>query len=155
MTGYMRLAHTDLATWCRRRAWPSLLCALIALALTGCGIQLPVNIPGVPSDLGELTGLLEELGIPDLSALGNVPGLEALGAVQTPPGAIAFQGPVEFGLSAGQIIAGTDIRFVQAEAGADAAQFEIAGLRAPRRLGDSLDFDGSWPGTRGVSYQLR
>jgi hypothetical protein len=41
------------------------------------------------------------------------------------------------------------------EAGADAAQFEIAGMRAPRRLGDSLDFDGAWPGHNGVTYHLR
>jgi hypothetical protein len=117
--------------------------------------QLPVEIPGVPRDLGELQGLLGELGVPDLSELSNVPGLESLGTLQTPPGAIAFQGPLEMGLSAGQSVPGTDIRLVGAEAGADAAQFEIAGLRAPRRLGDSLDFDGAWPGIGGVSYQVR
>src|SRR5690606_29099291 len=39
--------------------------------------------------------------------------------------------------------------------GSDAAQFEIDGLRAPRRLGDSLDFDGAWPGVNGVTYHLR
>jgi hypothetical protein len=136
-----------------------LLIGMMALAVTGCGLSLPTRlpdtIPGVPTDWGDLGGILGELGIPDLSTLGNVPGLEALGALQTPPGAIAFQGPVEMGLSAGQTIPGTDIRFVQAEAGADAAQFEIAGLRAPRQLGDSLDFDGAWPGVSGVTYQLR
>jgi hypothetical protein len=58
-------------------------------------------------------------------------------------------------LTSGQRIAGTDIRLVSSEQGADAAQFEIAGLRAPRQLGDSLDYDGTWPGLGGVSYQLR
>jgi hypothetical protein len=78
-----------------------------------------------------------------------------LAGLQTPPGAIAFQGPLELALTAGQTIVGTDIRFVEAESGADAAQFEIAGLVAPRRIGDSLDFDGGWPGINGVSYNLR
>jgi hypothetical protein len=128
--------------------------------VSGCGLiplpgQLPVDIPGVPSDFGELQGLMSELGIPDLSTLSNVPGLEALGGLQAPPGGITFQGPLELGIAAGETIPGTDIRFVGAEAGADAAQFEIAGLHAPRRLGDSLDFDGAWPGIGGVTYHLR
>ena len=137
----------------------ALLTLIAALLMAGCGFsiptQLPVEIPGLPSDWGELQGLMGEWGIPDLSELGNVPGLESLGGLQTPPGAIAFQGPVEMALRAGEVIPGTDIRFVQAEAGGSAAQFEIAGLRAPRQLGDSLDFDGAWPGVGGVSYQLR
>jgi hypothetical protein len=68
---------------------------------------------------------------------------------------MAFQGPVEMALTTGQRIPGTDILFAGAAAGDDAAQFEIDGLRAPRRLGDSLDFDGAWPGVQGVSYHLR
>lgn len=156
MTVYTRLAHTKMILHRWRRV---LLALFAALLVAGCGFsiptKLPVEIPGIPSDWGELQGLMDEWGIPDLSELGNVPGLESLGGLQTPPGAIAFQGPVEMALSAGQTIPGTDIRFVQAEAGASAAQFEISGLRAPRQLGDSLDFDGAWPGVGGVSYQLR
>jgi hypothetical protein len=95
-----------------------------------------------------------ELGIPDLSTLGNVPGLDVLSSLQTPVGAIAFQGPVEMVLRAGQKIPGTDIAFVDL-ASADEARFEINGLAAPRRLGDSLDFDGTWPGISGVTYHLR
>lgn len=131
------------------------------LLVAGCGLplplpqQLPVEIPGVPTDWQELEGLLGEWGIPDLSELGNVPGLEALGRLQTPEGGIAFQGPLELGLTPGQAIPGTDIRFVAVESGADVAQFEIAGLHAPRRLGDSLDYDGEWPGASGVTYHLR
>jgi hypothetical protein len=134
---------------------------LVALMAAGCALplpiptELPVEIPGVPRDLSELEGLLGDLGIPDLSQLGNVPGLESLGGLQTPPGAITFQGPLDLPLAAGDTIPGTDIRFVGAESGADAAQFEIAGLRAPRRIGDSLDYDGAWPGTTGVTYHLR
>ena len=165
----MRLVRIKMTVWMQRCVMRQnlrlilrpLWVGLLTLMVAGCGIplpitgQLPVEIPGVPRDLGDLQGLLGDLGIPDLSTLANVPGLEALGAMQTPAGAIAFQGPLELGLSAGQTIPGTDIRFVQAETGADAAQFEIAGLRAPRQLGDSLDFDGAWPGISGVSYQLR
>lgn len=161
----MRLAHINVATEKSRRALHRILhgvlVGLITVMVAGCGIplpgggQLPVQIPGVPSDLGDLAGLMSELGIPDLSSLANVPGLEAFGGLQTPPGAISFQGPLEMSITAGQPIPATDIRLVEAESGADAAQFEIAGLRAPRRLGDSLDFDGVWPGISGVSYHLR
>lgn len=140
----------------------ALLC--MASMLAGCGLpvslptELPVDIPdipGIPSDLGDLQGLLGELGIPDLSDLANVPGLEALVGEETPPGGISFQGPLEMSLAAGQAIPGTDIRFVEAQEGADAAQFEIAGFRAPRHLGDSLDYDGAWPGISGVTYHVR
>ncbi|MCC6458536.1 MAG: hypothetical protein IT328_26545 [Caldilineaceae bacterium] len=133
----------------------------VALLLMGCGLplplptQLPIEIPGMPANWDDIQGLMGDLGLPDLSTLGNVPGLEALSGLQTPVGAIAFQGPVEMALATGQRIPGTDILFVGAAAGDDAAQFEINGLRAPRRLGDSLDFDGSWPGMSGVSYHLR
>jgi hypothetical protein len=136
---------------------------LLALLLTGCGgqlpiplpDQLPVDIPGIPTNWQELQGLMGDLGLPDLSQLGNVPGLESLGVLQTPPGAIAFQGPVEMGLVAGTKIPGTDLLFVGVTDGDAAAQFEIDSLRATRRVGDSLDFDGAWPGTSGITYQLR
>lgn len=160
MIDYMRLAHTNAGKW-RAGRQRTVVLLLLAVLVAGCSLpvpmptRLPVEIPGLPSDWGELQGLIEEFGIPDLSDLGNIPGLETLGGLQTPPGGIAFQGPLELSLSAGQTIPGTDIRFVQAESGGDAAQFEIAGLRAPRRMGDSLDFDGGWPGASGVSYHLR
>lgn len=161
---HTNLVHSSLVHFLRRVLRGGILglwTLSVALVLTGCSLpislptELPVEIPGVPRDLGELQGLLGDLGIPDLSSLSNVPGLEDFGGLQTPVGAIAFQGPVEMALTAGQTIPGTDIRFVSAESGADVAQFEIAGLRAPRRIGDSLDFDGAWPGTNGVTYHLR
>lgn len=133
----------------------------IALLLVGCSLplplptQMPVEIPGMPTNWEEIEGLMGDLGLPDLSAMEGVPGLDALSGLQTPAGAIAFQGPVEMALTPGQTIPGTDIRFVETESGGDAAQFEIAGMRAPRRVGDSLDFDGAWPGINGVTYHLR
>jgi hypothetical protein len=136
---------------------------LLALLLTGCGVQLPiplpeqlpVEMPGIPSNWQELQGMMGDLGLPDLSQLSNVPGLDALGVLQTPPGGIALQGPVEMGLEAGTRIPGTGILFVGVTDGNATAQFEIDSLRASRRVGDSLDFDGSWPGTSGMTYQLR
>jgi len=133
----------------------------MAFFVAACGMTLPFvghlpdTIPGVPSDLGDLQGLIGELGIPDISALANVPGLEALTGLETPIGAISFQGPIELGLATGESISGTDIHFVDSESGSRIAQFEIAGLRSPRQLGDSLDFDGTWPRTTGVTYHLR
>lgn len=165
MIGYMKLAPIKLARImriCRPTLHGLPLHAvalfLLALLLTGCGVPLPFplpeDVPGMPTNWDELQGLMGDLGLPDLGELGNVPGLEALGGLQTPPGAVAFQGPVEMGLVKGKKIPGTDILFVSVTDG-DAAQFEIDSLRATRRLGDSLDFDGAWPGSSGVTYQLR
>jgi hypothetical protein len=132
------------------------------MVMAGCTVTLPESVPqlpnlpsvpGLPADWGELQGMLGELGLPDLSRLGDVPGLEALASLAVPTGALAFQGPLELGLEPGQAIRGTDIRLVRG--GADGGEFEIAGLRAVRRLGDSLDFDGPWPGMQGVTYHLR
>lgn len=160
MTGFAKLVHIKMISR-KGHLLRVLVICLIAALLAGCSVPLPiptglpVEIPGVPRDLGQLEEMLGDLGIPDLSELANVPGLEALGGLQTPPGAISFQGPLEIRLRRGDVIPGTDIRFVEAEAGANAAQFEIANLRAPRRIGDSLDYDGTWRGVNGVTYHLR
>ena len=160
MSDYIKLAHTKLADF-QRHVLPMGVLLLLALSVAGCSLpfslpsELPVEIPGVPRDWGELQGLMDELGIPDLSELSNVPGLEDFGGLQTPAGAIAFQGPTEMALTVGLTIPGTDMRVMAAEPGADVIQVEIAGLRAPRRVGDSLDFDGAWPGINGVTYHLR
>jgi hypothetical protein len=162
MNDYIKLALTKRALprhSVRRVILRIGMACLVAVMVVGCALplpgELPVQIPGVPSEWSELQGLLGELGIPDLSDLTNVPGLEEFSPLQTPPGAIAFQGPLELALNTGESVPGTDLLFVGAEAGADAAHFEIAGMRAPRRLGDSLDFDGAWPGVSGVTYHVR
>lgn len=114
--------------------------------------QLP-QLPGIPTNLDQVQDLLSELGLPDLSALGNVPGLEALPALSAPPGALVLQGPLEVSLAAGETIAGTDIALIAP--GSEVARFRIAGFEAERRVADSLDFDGAWPGIEGVTYNLR
>ena len=149
----------------KRRGWRRTLAAALALllaAMLGCSVTLPESVPqmpnlpsvpGMPADWGELQGMLGELGLPDLSRLEGVPGVDALDSLAVPAGALAFQGPLELGLEPGEAIPGTDMRLTRG--GADGAEFEIAGMRAVRRLGDSLDFDGPWPGMSGVSYHLR
>lgn len=139
--------------------------ALVAVVvlLTACALpSLPQQLPGVPdlpslpalpSDLAQLGDLLGELGIPDLSQFGDVPGLEALPSLATPAGAIVLQGPLEVGLNAGDSIAGTDITLMAP--GTESARFRIAQFDATRRVADSLDFDGDWPGIDGVSYSVR
>jgi hypothetical protein len=159
MIGFMKSMLIDLGGW-KVRSSRVMVALWIALLLAGCALpvplptELPVEIPGMPANWDDLDGLMGELGIPDLSTLSNVPGLDVLSGLQTPAGAIAFQGPVEMVLQTGERIPGTDILFVGL-ASVDEARFEINGLAAPRRLGDSLDFDGAWPGLSGVTYHLR
>lgn len=127
------------------------------LALAGCLSPLPEelarNLPGLPTNLNEVQELMQQFGLPDLSTLGDVPGLDALAGLETPPGAIAFQGPVDVQLEPGQSVLASDIRLRRAAG--DVAEFEIAGLNAARRLGDSLDYDGAWPGAANIQYNMR
>lgn len=111
------------------------------------------QLPGIPESLRELPNLISELGLPDLSQIANLPQLEDLPLLQTPPGAIVYNGPTERSLSPGDRIPGTDIVLTAVtNAG---AEFQIAGMHSVRALGDSLDFDGDWPTAGGISYNVR
>jgi hypothetical protein len=111
------------------------------------------QLPGIPENLRDLPNLLTDLGLPDLSSVANLPGLDSLPALQTPPGAISFSGPTEWPLNIGDRIPGTDI--VLSGVSDAGAEFQIAGLRSVRGVGDSLDFDGDLTGISGVTYNLR
>ncbi|CAN5663129.1 hypothetical protein BH10CHL1_BH10CHL1_18340 [soil metagenome] len=139
---------------------------ILAMILAGCSREdlpalpkLPVaapdlsKLPGIPKALSELPGLLEELGLPDLSQIANLPKLEDLPGLQTPPGAQAFSGPMDRQIKIGERVPGTDI--VLTAINGESADFQIAGLHSPRTVGDSLDFDGPWPGLSGTTYALR
>jgi len=127
----------------------------LALLLTGCNLpglsDLPVEIPGNP----QLPNLdqLRDLGLPDLSSIPNLPQLADLPALNVGETVIVFAGPTERKIAVGERIPGTDIVLAALTDGG--AEFQIGGLRAPRALGDSLDFDGNWPGIGGVVYNLR
>lgn len=114
--------------------------------------QLP-ELPGIPESLRDLPDLLGQLGLPDLSDIPNLPQLEDLPGMQTPPGAIVYNGPTERRLNIGDQLPGTDI--VLTNVSADGAEFQIAGMRSVRAIGDSLDFDGVWPSANGLDYNLR
>jgi len=126
---------------------------LLVLVLTGCGSipGLPVEIPGNP----QLPSLdqLRDLGLPDLSSIPNLPQLGDLPALHAGDNAIVFAGPTERRIARGERIPGTDI--VLAAITDAGAEFQIGGQRALRAPGDSLDFDGNWPGIGGVVYNLR
>lgn len=141
----------------------------MAVILSGCGFgdlpevpkipempDLP-NIPGMPQSLDELSeqlpGILDELQLPDLSEIANLPDLTALPLTTTEPGAIVFQGPTEKQIRVGQRLPGTDIELVSVDD--QGANFRIAGFNARRSVGDSLDFDGGWPGVEGITYTVR
>ncbi|MBX3011826.1 MAG: hypothetical protein KF832_09990 [Caldilineaceae bacterium] len=114
--------------------------------------QLP-SLPGIPENLRDIPDLLGQLGLPDLSTIPNLPQLEDLPGLQTPAGAIVFNGPTERQINIGDQLPGTDIRLTNVSA--EGAEFQIAGMRSVRAVGDSLDFDGAWPGANGVDYNLR
>ncbi len=143
-----------------------LILALLMTFLAGCSREdlpslpkLPVtapklsDLPGIPKALSNLPGLLEELGLPDLSQIANLPKLEDLPGLQTPPGAQAFNGPMDRAIKIGERVPGTDL--VLTAINGENADFQIAGLHSVRTLGDSLDFDGAWPGLSGTTYSLR
>lgn len=111
------------------------------------------QLPGIPESLRDLPNLLTDLGLPDLSSIANLPGLESLPALETPPGAISFSGPTEWPLNIGDRIPGTDI--VLSGVSDAGAEFQITGMRSVRTMGDSLDFDGDLAGINGVTYNLR
>lgn len=135
---------------------------LITLSLNACSTpELPTmpdlsqfpQLPGIPESLRDIPDLLGQLGLPDLSSIPNLPQIEDLPGLQTPPGAIVFNGPTERRLNIGDHLPGTDITLTNVTA--DGAEFQIAGLRSVRAMGDSLDFDGAWPTANGVDYNLR
>jgi hypothetical protein len=132
---------------------------LLISMMAGCGdIQLPEppevpELPAIPTGLPDLDDILPELELPDLSQVPNLPELADLPIEQAPPGGILFIGPTERRLNIGEGIPGTDI--VLTASAADGAEFQIAGLRSVRKAGDSLDYDGGWPGLAGVEYHLR
>lgn len=132
---------------------PTLLALVLLLA--GCSLpglgDLPVEIPGNPS-LPNLDQL-RDLGLPDLSAIPNLPQISDLPVLNVGENAMAFAGPMERKIDVGQPIPGTDI--VLAAVTPEGAEFQIGGLRALRKVGDSLDFDGNWPRIGGVTYNLR
>jgi hypothetical protein len=148
-------------TWMRTALLP-LLVSLVLLA--GCeditveAPQLPdlPELPTVSVEMPELPSLEEmarDLNLPDLSQIPDLPQLVDLPIQQTPAGAINFNGPTERQINVGDRIPGTNM--VLAAMTPDGAEFEIGGLRAIRRIGDSLDFDGPWPGVEDANYSLR
>lgn len=130
-----------------------LLCLIAALALAACDLprlpQEPADLPQLP----EMPDVLRDLGLPDLSQIPNLPEIGDLPLLNVGPDAIGFAGPTERAINVGERIPGTDIELVSINDGS--AEFRIDGLRAARSLGDSLDYEGPWPGVSGVDYSLR
>lgn len=134
---------------------------VFAALLAGCSLPAPSQGSGeggpgglrLPADMGELTGMLKDLGLPELSELANLPGLDSLPTAEVTAGGIVFRGPVERKVTAGSFVPGTDLYLTRS--GEGGAEFEVIGMRSVRRIGDSLDFDGAWPGLQGVEYNAR
>lgn len=135
----------------------SLLILAAGLTLTACAsLNLPFvgrELPGLPKDLGQLPEVWSELGLPQLSELADVPGLDALPLFTDPPGGMVYQGPTARTIQAGERVAGTDTELVRA--GDKSAEFRIGNLSGQKALGDSVDYDGAWPGLSGVDYHSR
>lgn len=135
----------------------------LAPALFGCSLIEPVfapqedtgrpDAPSLPLDLWDVVETFGEFDLPDLSELPNLPQLDALPFPASNPGTLDYRGPVQITVEAGERVLGTDILLLRT--GESVAVFEIAGLRSIRRVGDSLDYDGGWPGLPGVTYNAR
>lgn len=128
--------------------------ALLMLLPAACNRpQLPTipDLPGLTDELSAIPEALQDLELPDLSGI-DLPALDSLPQLTAPEGAILFSGPGERRLTAGEALPGTDIVFTGIEAGQPV--FTAAGMRSPRAMGDSLTFDGEWPGLPGSRYSL-
>ncbi len=140
----------------------SLLIFTAVLPMSGCNYvqdafsswfgnkEKPVEIP---VDFQDLIDAWDELGLPDLGDIADLPGLDSLPLLSDMPGGIVYRGPLQRKLTAGNRIPGTDIVLLRTTD--DGAEFEIAGLRSVRVSGDSLDFDGEWPSMPGTTYNSR
>jgi len=95
---------------------------ILAFALTACNffdratlpnppIEIPdlADIPGIPDSLKNVPGLLEDLELPDLSKIADLPGLSDLPAFQREPGTLSLRGPTDKKVEIGERIPGTDI----------------------------------------------
>ncbi len=128
-------------------------CLVALLWLGGCDLpDLPGQIPDLPT-LDDMPNIVRELGLPDLGSIPNLPDIADLPSLNLGPTALGLTGPTERGINVGERIPGTDIELVGI--GEGGAEFRIAGQRSLRRVGDSLDFTGAWPGVSGVEYTLR
>ena len=140
---------------------------LSALLLAGClgedrprlpelSGELPdlSQIPGIPTSWSEVPDLLSELELPDLSQINiDLPELDELPTLRPEPGTALLRGPYEYRVGVGERILGTNIVLVAVND--TEAEFQIDGLRSPRIVGDSLHFDGPWPGLNDTTYNMR
>ncbi|MFN8445768.1 MAG: hypothetical protein U0175_33570 [Caldilineaceae bacterium] len=136
--------HTQLRT--------SVLCLLIVALLAACWKPSLPDLPSIPKELGDPSQVLKDLGLGDLTEQFSDINL-TLPDISTPPGAINFNGPTAVNVGMGESIPGTNIKLTAIND--QGAEFEIAGLRSLRKIGDSLDFDGTWPQFPDVSYTMR
>lgn len=152
-----RWLRARFARWTVTRTITSLLILGAGVALTACAsLNLPFvgrELPGLPKDLGQLPEVWSELGLPELSELADLPGLDALPRFTDPPGGMVYQGPTAHTIQEGERVPGTDTELVSA--GEQVAEFRIGDLTGEKTLGDSVDYDGAWPGLAGVTYHAR
>jgi hypothetical protein len=138
----------------RRPLFVAVLLLVMLLLLGACNRpELPAlpSLPGLTEELRQIPEALEGLNLPDLTGV-DIPGLDSLPILTTPPGAIVFAGPTERRVVAGERVPGTDVTFEGVEE--SQAIFTIQGMRSPRVMGDSIIYDGSWPGLPGSRYSV-
>lgn len=145
----------------QRRRFQILLSLMIIAALLLSGCHQPSTGEGDDfSDLAipapkwpGLEDMQRYLELPDLSQIPGMPALSDLPFLHVPEGGIAFAGPVERRVAVGEQIPGTDMTLLAINE--DGAEFRIEAWQTARQVGDSLDFDGAWPGLEDTAYALR
>ena len=74
-----------------RRQW---LIGAGMLLVAGCSVPLPGDfprvLPALPENLDQVEDLMQQFGLPELSELGDVPELDVLADLATPPGALVL-----------------------------------------------------------------
>lgn len=136
------------------RNWTAttLLLLVLAALIAGCrSVEFP-EIPGLPAELREIPDVLEGWELPEVGPIA-LPDLGALPDASPTANDIVYSGPTLRALTAGEALPGTDVVFVGVED--DAAIFTIDGMRSPKRVADSVEYSGAWPGLAGSQYDAR
>lgn len=139
-----------------RKVAPTVFVALAAFVVlvvsAGCSHRNFPDLPGIPDELREIPDVLKGWDLDSANA-SDFPAISALPPITATESDVLFRGPTLRVLKPGEALEGTDVVFTGMDDGA--AIFTVNGLRSPKKLGDSVEYSGEWPGLTGSHFDTR